>query len=96
MSDFGIEPMTAEEFRKAQIPRTGKTIATEPRTRTVWFTLPTTQGFCTVPDHLEVQKTLDPTKKEYRDKYPVRHVFEIREGLFVCRDCFLAEADRDA
>jgi hypothetical protein len=95
MSDFGIESMSEDEFRKAQIPRASKTIATEPRTRTVWFTLPTRNGFCTVSAHEEVQRTLNPEQKEYRDKYPVRSVFEITEDRYVCRDCFLLGADKE-
>jgi len=97
MSDFGIEPMTAEEFRKAQIPKATRTVATEPRTRVVWFTLPTSMGFCTIEAHEEVQKILsqDPEKKTYRDTYPVRHVYEISEGVFICRDCFIAGVDKD-
>lgn len=95
MSEFGIESISAEEFRRETLPKSSKQLTTEPRTRTVWFDLPHTTGYCTVPAHEEVQKLLDPSKREYRDKYPVRHVFEIRAGLFICRDCFIAEADKD-
>lgn len=97
MSDFGIEPMSAEEFRKAQLPRATKTISLEPRTRVTWFTLPTSNGFCTMRDHDEIIRMIsaDPEKKEYRDKYPVRHVYELSDGVFICRDCFLQGADKD-
>ena len=97
MSDFGIEPMSAEEFRKAQLPRASKTVVLEPRTRTVWFALPTAMGFCTMEAHTDIMRMIsaDPEKKEYRDKYPVRHVYELSDGVFICRDCFLKGADKD-
>lgn len=90
-----FEVLSGDEFRRQNIPKQSRAVVTEPRTRTVWFALPTHQGFCTCPDHDEVQKLLNPEQKEYRQKYPTRHVFEIREGLLICRDCFIAEADKD-
>lgn len=91
-----FEPISAEEYHKAQAPRgTAKELKTEPRLLTTWYDLPTTFGFCTVPDHDEIQRMLKPEQKEYRQVYPTRHVFEIREGLRVCRDCFMAEADKE-
>ena len=90
-----FEVISGDEFRKSAISRTRKELVTEPRQRTVWFALPTAPGWCTVRIHKDVQQMLNPEAKEFRDKYPVRHVFEISEGLFVCRDCFLAGADKE-
>ena len=91
-----IESISSEEFkREAVTPRKSKSLATEPRTRTVWVDLPYTLGFCTVPAHDEVQKLLSPEEKEYRQKYPTRWIIRIGE-LDVCRDCFLVGADKDA
>jgi hypothetical protein len=90
-----FEVISADEYRKESISRTRRELVTEPRLQTVWFALPTSPGWCTVLAHKEVQKSLPPEKKAIRDQYPVRHVFEMSPGLFVCRDCFLAGADRD-
>lgn len=90
-----IESVSPEEFkRETTTVRKKKTVATEPRTRTVWVELDYSLGFCTVPAHEEVQKLLNPGQLEYRQKYPTRWVIEIN-GIMVCRDCFLAEADKD-
>lgn len=90
-----IESVGRDEFkREATAPRKSKTLQTEPRTRTVWVELPYSLGFCTVPAHEEVQKTLNPGQLEYRQKYPTRWIIRIGE-LDVCRDCFLAGADKD-
>lgn len=95
MSEPLFEPISAEEFRRQTIRGTSKReVKTEPRMLTVWYDLPTTPGFCTIPDHNEVQQMLNPEAKEYRQRYPTRHVFEIQEGVFICRDCFMAGADK--
>jgi hypothetical protein len=92
-----FEPITAEEFHKAQAPRgSSKTLKTEPRMLTTWYELPTAFGFCTVPAHDEIQQMLLPEQKEYRQVYPTRHVFTMSEGLTICRDCFMAEADKES
>lgn len=85
----------AETFARSLAPkqRSRRSPKTEPRTQTVWFDLVHHTGFCTVPRHDEVQRSLHPAKQEVRQKYPVRHVFTIGE-FDVCRDCFLAEADK--
>lgn len=92
--DSLFEVISGDEFRKESITRTRRELITEPRLQTVWFALPTEPGWCTVLSHKETQKMLPPEKKAIRDQYPVRHVFEISPGLFVCRDCFLASADK--
>jgi hypothetical protein len=91
-----IESISPDEFkREAAAPRKSKTLTTEPRTRTVWVDLPYSLGFCTVPAHDEVMKTItSEVAKTYRDKYPTRWIIRIGE-LDVCRDCFLAGADKD-
>jgi len=67
---------------------------TDDRTQTGWYNLShTVHGFCTVPRHEEVQRILNPEQLEYREKYPTRMLFEIGEYL-VCKDCYLAEADK--
>lgn len=63
------------------------------RSFTTWYSLSHTMGFCTVPNHDEVIRSLNDEQKEYRQQYPVRMVYEIGEYM-VCRDCFLAEADK--
>lgn len=101
MTDFEI--IGEDEFKKAQEkkPRaTGsprkrgatKLFNTDDRTKTGWYKLPHTMGYCTVPSHDEVQKALKPEAKAYRQRYPVRMVFQIGEYT-VCRDCYLARAD---
>ena len=94
MSEFGIETISEEDFRRAQQTAT-KVVVLEPRTRVVWFALPTHQGKCNLPDHEEVQKTLSERALAYRAAYPIREVFEIRPGVQLCRDCFLAGADKE-
>lgn len=88
-----FEVITKEEYERGT---TGAKRATntEDRTLTGWYKLTHHYGFCTVPNHDEVYKTLHPEQQEYRQKYPTRMIFEIGR-YFVCRDCFLAEADRD-
>jgi len=95
-------PITAEEFQAAQpTPVKATTTSrkrqpkTEPRNLTTWYTLPHTVGFCTCEQHEEIQKLLNPEQLDYRQKFPVRHTYEIREGLFICRDCFIHEGDKD-
>ena len=101
-----FEVISGEEFRQAEgdkdeteqpKKRRARKVVTEPRTLTIWYDTVKLQsmGFCTVPDHDEVQMTLDPEKKAYRQKYPTRMVLDI-DGVKVCRDCFIAEADKDA
>lgn len=95
MSDpqqLSFEVISQEEYFKASVPK-GKKVKTEPRNYTTWYDLTTHFGFCTVPRHEEIQKQLDPEKKEYRQVYPSRMVYEI-DGMKVCRDCFLREADK--
>lgn len=80
-----------EQPKKAT--RKKKSANTDDRTQTGWYNLPhTVHGFCTVPRHEEIQRQLNPEKQEYREKYPVRMLFEIGEYL-VCKDCYLAGAD---
>lgn len=92
--DVLFEVISADEFRKESISRTRREVVTEPRTQTVWFALPTEPGWCTVLTHKETQQMLPDDKRAIRDQYPVRHVFEISPGLFICRDCFVAGAAR--
>lgn len=90
-----IESVERDEFKREATPiRKSKSLKTEPRTRTVWVELPYSFGFCEVPAHEEVQKLLNPSQLEYRQKYPTRWVIDIN-GVMVCRDCFLAEADKE-
>lgn len=91
-------PISEDEYNAAHAApitsrkRTSK-VVTEPRIQTVWFTLDTHLGFCTVPAHEEIQKMLDPEAKEYRQVFPTRMVYEIN-GMMVCRDCFVHGADK--
>lgn len=80
---------------KTSKPRKGKEIDLSVRTYTLWYSLNHTMGFCTVPMHDEIVRSLDPTKQEYRQVYPVRMVYPIGD-LLVCRDCFMMEADKHA
>ena len=89
-----IESVSRDEFVRENVARKSKEVATEPRTLTVWTGLPYSMGFCTVPGHEDVQRTLNPEQLEYRQKYPTRWVIRIGE-YDVCRDCFMAEADKD-
>lgn len=95
MSEPLFEIISEDEFRKQNVPKTKREVATEPRLQTVWFGLPTSPGFCTIPAHNEIQQMLKPEQREYRQKYPTRHVFEIRPDTFICRDCFLMGADKE-
>ena len=85
----------ADTFSKQIGPKQRKKRSpkTEPRTLTVWFDLTHHVGYCTVPRHDEVQQELKPGQKEYRQRYPVRQLFTIGDTE-VCRDCFIAEADK--
>jgi hypothetical protein len=93
-------PISEEEYNAAHATpistkrRSGSKVVTEPRIQTVWFALDTHMGFCTAPEHEEIQRMLDPEAKEYRQVYPTRQVYEIRPGLEICRDCFLHEVDK--
>jgi hypothetical protein len=89
-----MESIDKATFDREAAPRNKKVVTFEPRTRTTWVELPYSLGFCEVPAHDEVMKTLTPEQKVYRDKYPTRWVIDIN-GVKVCRDCFLAEADKD-
>jgi hypothetical protein len=91
-----FEIISADEFRKESITRQRREVVTEPRNQTTWFALPTEPGWCTVRTHKEIQSMLSPEKRQTRSQYPIRHVFEINPGLFICRDCFLAGAGRDS
>jgi hypothetical protein len=95
MGDPLFEIISEDEFRKQNTPRTKRGVVTEPRLQTIWFALPTSLGFCTIPAHNDVQQMLKPEQKPYRQAYPTRHVFEISPGVFVCRDCFLMGADKE-
>ena len=86
-----FEVITADEFHEAKA-QTSKGLVTEPRNFTTWIGLPSRLGFCTVPDHDEIQKMLSPEQKEYRQVYPTRMVTHIGD-YDVCRDCFLRRAD---
>jgi len=92
-----FEVISQDEFTKAQSTSGSTTKAkkynTEDRTLTGWWKLPSFQAFCTVPSHEDVIRALKPEAKEYRQRYPVRHVFTIGE-YDVCRDCYIVEADR--
>lgn len=100
MSDFEI--IDEDEFKKAQArkasakPATGRKATakynTDDRTKTGWYKLPHSMGFCTVPSHDLVMETIKPEGKVYRQRYPSRMVIQIGDYL-VCRDCYLAEAD---
>jgi hypothetical protein len=93
-------PISEEEYEAAHAKpittrrRTGSKVVTEPRTQTVWFTLDTHLGFCTAPEHEEIQRMMNPEEKQYRQMYPTRLVYEIKPGLKICRDCFLHEVDK--
>src|SRR5262245_37168731 len=63
------------------------------RNYNTWYSLQHTMGFCTVPTHDEVIQALSEEQQGYRQKYPVRMVYEIN-GVHVCRDCFLVGADQ--
>ncbi len=90
-----FEIIDADAYRKGTARTSkGKKLKTEPRNFTTWYDLPTHFGFCTVPTHEDVQRTLKPEQKEYRQVYPTRSVYQIGE-YFVCRDCYLAEADKE-
>ena len=99
MTDFGIEKISADEFKQAQLEivadrKPAKQLVTEPRTRVVWFALPTTDGVCAVPEHDEIQRTLSPKALAYRARIPTRQVCEIK-GVMMCRDCFLAGVESE-
>ena len=96
MNDL-FEVISETEYKsaiRAEKKARGRTLKTEPRNNTTWFTLPVEAGFCTCPRHEEVQRALNPEQKEYRQKYPTRHVYEIRDGMFICRDCFVHGVDK--
>lgn len=78
--------------RKSSSARKSK-VNLDERNYTTWYALPHTMGFCTVPRHDEIINSLSETKQEYRQKYPTRMVYEIN-GMMVCRDCFMTEADK--
>lgn len=73
--------------------RSKKEINLDVRSYTVWYSLAHTMGYCTVPNHDEIIRSLSAEKQEYRQQYPVRMVYPIGD-LFVCRDCFLLGADQ--
>jgi hypothetical protein len=85
--------VSAEEFAKSPAPSKRKALKTEPRTLTTWYDLQHSMGFCTVPDHDDVYRSLNPEKQAYRQKYPTRMIIRIGE-YDVCRDCYLVEADK--
>ena len=95
MTEPLFEFLDADEWRRTTVTRTRNKIVTEPRLQTIWFALPSHLGTCTVPSHDEVQTLLTDEQKVYRSHERLRYVYEIRDGLFLCRDCFLAGADRD-
>lgn len=68
---------------------------TDTRTSTAWFKLPSSRGFCTVPLHDQYQGLLSDDAKAYRQKYPVRQVFQIG-AYMVCRDCYTVSADLES
>jgi hypothetical protein len=100
-----FEVISDDEFAKAQEtslpaddkPKRGSKpkFNTDVRTRTNWFKFPTHSGFCTVPMHVEIQDALSDEEKQYRKGVETRMVFEIGPYM-VCRDCFLAEADKES
>lgn len=61
----------------------------EPRNLTTWYALDHHFGYCTVPNHEDVQRELNPMQKEYRQAYPTRLLHNIN-GVDTCRDCYLA------
>lgn len=100
MAEPLFESISPDEFDKAtqRTPRTKTSTGDKEleRTQTVWFTLPSRLGACTVPSHDHVVgKITDPIKKAYREAYGhnLRMVYTIGE-YDVCRDCFLMEADK--
>jgi len=101
-----FEPLSREEYERMQPAASPKqekkkqrtrTVVTEPRTNTTWFQKlgPHVMGFCNCPEHDEIQRMLDPQAQAYRQKYPTRMTYEIKPGLFICRDCFVNEGDKD-
>jgi hypothetical protein len=101
MNDNNLfEPISKEEYERvhrhkpAKRTRRTRELVTEPRNNTTWYGLPHVMGFCTCPYHDDIQRMLHPDAQVYRQKYPVRMTFEIREGLPICRDCFLNEGDK--
>jgi len=106
MSDDLFDILDADAFQAevakgaAEVPTTKRTSrkrapVTEPRTFTNWYALPTTFQPCSVPGHAEFQDTLNPEQQAYRSKYSKhRMAYELREGFFICRDCFIAEVDK--
>jgi hypothetical protein len=101
MNQEGLFDIVSKEEFEASQPtkaekktRSKKVAKTEPRINTVWFALSHEMGFCTCPNHEEIQKLLNPEEKEYRQKYPVRMVYPITDDMWICRDCFIAEGDK--
>lgn len=92
-----FEVIDAQTYEAAQRSTSGgrktKAAKLDERTYTTWYSLVHTMGFCTVPAHDEVIRSLNPEQQEYRQQYPVRMVYEIN-NLMVCRDCFLLSADQ--
>jgi len=88
-----FEVISADEYHEART-QSSKELVTEPRNFTTWHALPTRLGFCTVPDHDEIQKMLSDEAKEYRQSYPTRWIVRLGE-YEVCRDCFLRGADKE-
>lgn len=85
----------AEVPERTNSTRRKREPVTEPRTFTNWYALTTAFGPCSVPGHDEFQDTMNPEQKVYRSKYyKHRMVYELREGFFICRDCFIAEVDK--
>lgn len=102
MSDqLGFEAISADEFAEATKPSPRRASSKTPkglpdeRTITTWLTLDTRLGECTMPQHREVLERMGTLELEYRRRYPVRMVYKLSEELFMCRDCYRAEADRE-
>jgi len=100
MSDFAFEEITeAELLKEITTPvagRRNKKYDDTIRTQTGWHKLPHVMGFCTVPIHDELQKSICAASEEARlfreQKYPNRMTYLI-DPYRVCRDCYVAEAD---
>ena len=96
MTDFEFEEISEAEVAEILTPKRSR--GSKPkfdltvRNNTTWFKLPHIMGFCTVPMHDEIMKTISDDEKKWRQNYPSRMTYFI-EPYHVCRDCFTSEAD---
>jgi hypothetical protein len=106
MSDL-FEVLDEDEFKREQalgaseVPdapkrtRSKREPKTEPRNFTTWYGLPTVYELCSMDRHAEVQDSLNEEEKAYRQRLPQMMVYELHPGIFICRDCFLQEVDKE-